>query len=144
MSVLCIANFSNARVAIHVSDVNAIHASLRSLFFELPIFAGYYIFSYWVTVSQATEDSCNLMFWIKGNDAIAVKEGGRPRRKIFRNTVYKEIMKVLPSEKNSHQWIKKAETYNVWSYYVTRWWVVRSPFSPSSIKSDRCATIIRL
>lgn len=30
----------------------------------------YYIFSYWVTVSQAVY-SCNLMFWIKGNDAIA-------------------------------------------------------------------------
>lgn len=69
-------NFSNMHAWHCPLLTSAIRASLRSLFFELPIFAliGYYIFSYWDTVSQAAEDSCNLMFWIKGNDAIAARK----------------------------------------------------------------------
>lgn len=112
----------------------AVHVSLRSLFFELPIFIlrGYYIFSYWVTVSQGlcAEDSCNLMFWIKGNDAIAVRKVEDRATKFFEiPSLTKKLWKFRLRRKirisgSERQIMREA---------IIRW-SVRSQFSPFSME----------
>lgn len=68
-SIACAPNFDK-RVARWVKD-----RCFPNCQFSL---SWHYIFSYWVTVSQATEDSCNLMFWIKGNDEISRQRRRKP------------------------------------------------------------------
>jgi len=135
-------NFSTARCHIAVFDERYSCKNLRSLFFELPIFAlkGYYIFSYWVTVLQAAEDSCNLMFWIKGNDAImARKMEGRATKFFEIPSLTKKLWKFRLRRKIR---ISGSER-QIMSEAIIRW-SERSQFFPSSMgRRDRWITPTR-
>lgn len=80
-------------------------------------------------VASCAEDSCNLMFWIKGNDAIAVRKVEGRATKFFEiPSLTKKLWKFRLRRKirisgSERQIMREA---------IIRW-SVRSQFSPSSM-----------